>query len=266
MIGIWKNLFGNISYRAWRVWQRDLDVYRTTWKTNFLPPILEPILYVLAFGMGMGSLIGTVQYQGQELPYLRFMFPGVIAVTIMFWSYFETTYSTFVRMYFQRTFEAIVATPLLAEDVIAGEWLWGATKALLASAVMLIMMMLMQLASLPEGLLVLPVAALGGLFFSAVGLITTAITPKIENFNVPMFIVIFPMFLFSATFFPIDVLPQWAMVVAMALPLTHVSSLVRGACLGMAPPFWIWSVVYLVLATLIVTGIAIVTMRRRLLN
>jgi hypothetical protein len=110
----------NVSHRAWRVWQRDLDVYRTTWKLNFLPPLLEPVLYILAFGLGMGQLIGTISYFGEEIDYLRFMVPGVVAVAIMFWSYFETTYATFVRMVYQRTFEAIITTPLLVEDVIGG--------------------------------------------------------------------------------------------------------------------------------------------------
>ena len=131
-------LLRNVSGRAWQVWRRDLEVYATTWKTNFLPPLLEPVLYILAFGVGMGSLIGTVQYFGVEMPYLDFMVPGIVAVAIMFWSYFETTYSSFIRMYYQKTFEAIITTPLLVEDVIAGEWLWGATKSVLAASLMLI--------------------------------------------------------------------------------------------------------------------------------
>ena len=134
----WTRVFGNVSGRAWRVWQRDLDVYRTTWLVNFLPPLLEPVLYVLAFGLGLGSLIEEVSYLGRTIRYLPFMVPGVISVAIMFWAYFETTYSSFVRMYYQRTFDAILATPLLVEDVIAGEWLWGATKSVLAATVMLI--------------------------------------------------------------------------------------------------------------------------------
>ena len=118
-----RQAIANVSRLSWRVWQRDLDVYLTTWRTNFLPPLLEPVLYVLAFGLGLGSLIGEVTYQGRVVPYLEFMAPGVVSVAIMFWAYFETTYSSFVRMYFQRTFDAIIATPLLVEDVI-----WGRTR------------------------------------------------------------------------------------------------------------------------------------------
>jgi lipooligosaccharide transport system permease protein len=263
---IWRSTFGNVSRRAWRVWQRDADVYRTTWLTNFLPPLLEPILYILAFGLGMGSLIGKVVYQGRTLPYLDFMVPGIIAVAIMFWAYFETTYASFVRMYYQRTFDAITATPLQVEDVIAGEWLWGATKSLIAATIMMAITGAFGILSWPSSLLVLPVAVLGGLLFAALGLITTALSPQIETFNFPIFVLVMPMFLFSGTFFPIDILPAWAMAFAWALPLTHVSYLVRGACLDAMPTFWVWNVAYLVLIGFVSTGAAVALMRRRLVK
>lgn len=259
-------IFTNVSGRAWRVWRRDLDVYRTTWRVNFLPPLLEPIFYVLAFGLGLGSLIREVEYLGARLPYLDFMVPGVISVAIMFWAYFETTYSSFVRMYYQRTFDAILATPLLVEDVIAGEWLWGATKSVLAATITLAVMGLFGLIVWPAGLLVVPLAVVGGLLFSALGLITTAITPRIDTFNLPIFVLVFPMFLFSGTFFPIDILPAWAYAIAQALPLTHVCFLVRGACLGQAPPTWIVNLVYLMVVTVFAAGAALVLMRRRLIK
>src|SRR5881397_823026 len=161
----------NVSLRSLRVWRRDLDVYLTNWRTEFLPPLSEPVLYVFAFGFGLGSLIHNVHYQGRELTYLRFMAPGIVAVAIMFWSYFETTYSSFVRMYYQRTFDAILATPLLVEDIILGELLWGATKALIASSIMLGILALLGLVAWPSGLWVIPVSLSGGIMFSAVGLV-----------------------------------------------------------------------------------------------
>lgn len=256
----------NVSPRAWRVWQRNLDVYRATWIVNLLPPLLEPVLYVLAFGLGMGRLIGTIDYLGETLPYLRFMVPGVISVTIMFWSFFETTYASFVRMYYQRTFDAIMATPLLVEDVIVGEWLWGASKSVMAGTLVMVVMSLFGQVAMPSGLLVIGLTVLGGLLFASLGLICTAVTPNIDTFNVPMFVIVFPMFLFSGTFFPIDILPRWAMTVALALPLTHVSALVRGATTGLFPGFWIWSVVYLVLATAVAAVVALLLMKRRLVR
>jgi lipooligosaccharide transport system permease protein len=262
----WFEPFTHVSPRALRVWQRDADVFRTTIWVNFLPPMLEPVLYILAFGLGLGSLVKTVPYLGGQISYLTFMVPGVVSVTVMFASYFETTYSSFVRMYYQRTFDAIVATPLLVEDVIAGEWLWGATRAVMASSIMLIMISFFRLVHWPGGLLIVPVALLGGLLFAALGLITTALVPQIDQFNLPMFILVFPMFLFSGTFFPIDILPAWAARVAWVLPLTHVSSLIRGACLGRHPPHLAASLVYLILVTLGAASVALLLMRRRLVK
>ncbi len=257
-------LLANVSRLAWKVWRRDLDVYLATWKTNLLPPLLEPLLYVLAFGFGLGSLIGKLHYQGREIGYLRFMAPGVVAVAIMFWAYFENTYASFVRMYYQKTFDALLATPLLVEDVIVGEALWGATKSVLAATIMLGVLSALGLAASPTALLVPLVAVAGGLLFASLGLITTAISPTIDTFNLPVFVLVFPMFMFSGTFFPLDVLPPWAAGIAWALPLTHVALLVRGAFLGWFPSSWPWSVLYLAVVVPLVFRIALGAMKRRL--
>ncbi|MBD3160640.1 MAG: ABC transporter permease [Candidatus Eisenbacteria bacterium] len=256
----------NISRLTLRVWRRDLDVYLTTWKTNFLPPLLEPVFYVLAFGLGIGSLIGDLVYQGVTVSYLRFMAPGVLAVAIMFWSFFENTYASFVRMYYQRTFDAMMATPLLVEDVIAGEILWGTTKSLLASVIMLGVLTGFGLVAYPTGLWVVPLAVLGGLLFASLGMICTAVTPNIDTFNFPIFVFVFPMFMFSGTFFPIDILPEWARILAWILPLTHVSLLVRGSTLGWYPDGAVWSLLYLTLVTAAAFLVALLLMKRRLVK
>lgn len=261
-----KRTFGNISYRSIRVWQRNNDVFMKTWAINFLPPLLEPILYVVAFSVGLGGLIGKVTYRDQILTYTQFMAPGVVAVAVMFWSFFETTYSTFIRMRYQKTFDAVLATPLLAEDIVAGEWLWGATKSVMAVVIMLGALTPFGLVAWPSGLWVLVAAILGGLLFSAVGLMMSAIVPRVDTFNLPIFILVFPMFLFSATFFPIDVLPHWALRVAHVLPLTHISIIIRDACLGLPMADCVWSFAYLLIATPLISGIAILMMKKRLVS
>ena len=260
MRDIWRNL----SLRAFRVWQRDADVYFTTWKTEFLPPLLEPILYVLAFGLGLGQLVHEVRYEGRSLSYLRFMAPGIVAVAIMFWSFFETTFSSYVRMYYQKTFDAILATPLLVEDVILGELLWATTKSMVASTIMLGVLTVLGLVAWPSGLLVIPIALVGGLLFAGVGLFFTSLVKTISQFNVPMFAIIMPMFTFGGTFFPIDILPRWATVLAWCLPLTHVSYLTRAAVLGWPTPRLWASVVYVVVSALVLAGVALYRMKRRL--
>jgi lipooligosaccharide transport system permease protein len=256
----------NVSLRSLCVWRRDLDVYLTTWKTNFVPPLLEPVFYVLAFGLGVGSLIGDLEYKGHTITYLRFMAPGVLAVAIMFWSFFENTYSSFVRMYYQRTFDAMMATPLLVEDVIVGEILWGTSKSILASTLMTLVLTIFGLVAYPAGLWILPMSLLGGLLFASLGMICTALTPSIDSFNFPIFVFIFPMFMFSGTFFPIDILPGWAYVLALCLPLTHVSLIVRGLVLGWLPSGWGWSLLYLVLFAVVAFVGALSMMKRRLVD
>ncbi|MDP2268268.1 MAG: ABC transporter permease, partial [Deltaproteobacteria bacterium] len=96
-----------LSLLLWRVWQRNFTVYRENWKVSFIPPLLEPMLYLLAFGVGFSSLLGNFQYQGSERSYLSFIAPALIAINIMNNAFFENTYASFVRMYYQKTFDAL---------------------------------------------------------------------------------------------------------------------------------------------------------------
>ena len=213
--------------RFLRVWQRNLTVYRQSWQISFLPPLLEPLFYLLAFGVGLSVLVGSIRYRGEEISYVRFIAPALIAITVMNNAFFENTYASFVRMYYQKTFDAMMATPLTVEEIIAGEIVWGATKALIATAIMMAVISLFGLISYPEGLLLLPLAFLGGLAFGAAGMFCTAIVPHIEQFNLPVFLFITPMFLFSGTFFPIRG-HHWAIdAVSVLVPLTHPIELSR---------------------------------------
>ena len=259
-----REILRNLSLRSLRVWQRDADVYFTTWKTEFLPPLLEPILYVLAFGLGLGQLVHEVHYQGRVLGYLEFMAPGIIAVAVMFWAFFETSFSSYVRMYYQKTYDAIVATPLLVEDVLLGELLWATTKSVIAATIMLGVLTVMGLVSWPTGLFVLPIALVGGLLFAGLGMLMTSMVKTISQFNVPIFVIIMPMFTFGGTFFPVEILPKWALAVALALPLTHLAILTRAAVLGWANAPLLGSAIYVIVTALALVSLALWKMKRRL--
>ncbi|MGE5174889.1 MAG: ABC transporter permease [Hyphomicrobiales bacterium] len=261
-----REILRNLSRRAFRVWQRDADVYFTVWKTEFLPPLLEPILYVFGFGLGLGQLVHEVHYQGRVLRYLAFLAPGIVAVAIMFWAFFETTFSSYVRMYYQKTFDAILATPLLVEDVILGELLWGTTKSVIAATIMLAVLTALHLVAWPSALWVILIAAVGGLLFAGLGLIMTSLVKTISQFNVPVFVVIMPMFMFGGTFFPIDVLPPWALAVAWCLPLTHLSLLTRAAILGIGHPMIPVSAAYVVVMAVVLAAWSLRRMKRRLIQ
>jgi len=255
-----------LSFRLFRVWQRDLDVYLTTWFVNFLPPFMEPLLYLFAFGMGIGTMVNDVVYQGQTLEYLHFFAPGVVSITVMFHSYYECLYGSFVRMYYQKTFDAIITTPLSLEDVVGGEIAWGATKGAVASAIMLIPLSFFGVLNFPYFLFVPVVSLAGGLLFASLGMCFTAICPTIDTFNFPVFLLITPMMLFSGTFFPLDILPGWARIIAYLLPLTHLAELLRAIMLALPIKHLFLNLSMLVGGSLILFPLALKLMRRRLIN
>ncbi|HNQ35785.1 MAG TPA: ABC transporter permease [bacterium] len=257
---------GNISWRAVRVWQRNWTVYCATWLINFLAPILEPLLFLLAFGVGLGRLVPSVAYGGLEIPYRVFIMPGILAVSVMNYAFFETTYASFVRIYFQKTYDAILATPLLLEDVLAGEILWGATKSVLATAIMMVVVSCFGLLVYPAALWLIPAALLGGLAFASLGMIFTGLVGSIDQFNLPIFLLVTPMYLFGGVFFPLESLPDWAVNLAKLLPLTHLVIVMRQLALGRVDASLAGS-----LAALLVFGaacfvLALYLLRRRLIK
>jgi len=255
-----------ISLRFLRVWQRNFGVYRQTWIISFLPPLLEPVLYILAFGLGLGQLVGELKVGSRVVSYTVFIAPALVAVAIMYNAFFETSYNSFVRMYYQKTYDALLATPLNLQEVILGDIFWAATKSVIAALLMGTMLYLFGLLALPGSFLLLPLALLGGLFFASLGMICTGLVPSIETFNVPIFLLITPMFLFSGTFFPLQQLPEWAQRVALALPLTHLVDLARASALGELSGISLWSIAYLVVGTLLLLPLALYLMQRRIID
>ncbi len=255
----------HISPRFLRILQRNSQVLRRTWKVNFLPPILEPVLYLLAFGAGLGLLVGEVTYRGEPVSYVAYIAPALIAINIMYNAFFENTYASYVRMYYQKTYDAIMATPLNLDEIITGEIVWGAVKSLIATILMMAVISLFSLLVYPQALLIVPLAFLGGLAFGSVAMCFTALVPQIEVFNFPIFLFITPMFLFSGTFFPLETLPRWAQVLAQFLPLTHLVALVRALAMGKLQAQLLLSLFYLVIFSGITFILAILLMRRRLI-
>jgi lipooligosaccharide transport system permease protein len=221
-----------LTWRFVRVWRRDWLVNRQSWHVGFIVPLLEPVFYVAAFGVGFRMLIPAVQYQGQTVSYVMFMAPALIATSIMYNAFFENTYASFVRMYYQKTYDAIMATPLSLDEVITGEIVWGATRSVMAAVIVTAVLSVFGLVHYPTALGIVPLALLGGLGFGAFGMLFTGIVKNIDMFNLPIFLCVTPMFLFSGTFFPLDALPHWAQPLAFALPLTHLVNLTRAMCFG----------------------------------
>ena len=252
-----------LTYRVWKVWQRDFDVFMKTWKVNFFPPLLEPIFYLIAMGVGLGQFVKPME----GLSYLQFIAPALVAITAMNSSFFECTYGSFVRMYYQKTFDGIIATPINVEEVIAGELLWGATRSLLSAGIVLAVVAAFGLVSSPFALLVFPVAFFAGLMFSALGMCFTSLAPNIDFFNYPAFLLITPMFLLCGTFFSLSQYPASLQLFAnIALPLTHSVNLTRGLMVGRLEASLLMSITWIAAATPIFFIICINAMKRKLVK
>jgi lipooligosaccharide transport system permease protein len=252
-----------LTYRLWKVWHRDFDVFMKTYKVNFFPPLLEPIFYLVALGFGLGTIVTSIE----GIRYIQFIAPALVAISMMYGSFFECTYGSFVRMYYQKTFDAIIATPVSVEEVIAGELLWGATRAAINSTMVLAVVAAFGLISSPLCLIVPLLAFFAGLTFSAIGMAFTAIAPNIDFFNYPGFLFITPMFLLSGTFFPLDALPPLVQTVTLVfLPLAHLVKITRGLILGDASLSLLLDVAWLAVVTLIFFVLSVNLMKKRLIQ
>jgi len=254
--------FPRVTRLAWKVWLRNKDVFMKTYKVNFIPPFLEPLLYLLALGFGLGFFIREVD----GLPYAVFIAPSFIAISIMNTAFFNCTFGSYVRMYYQKTYDAIIATPLSIEDVIGGELLWGATRSLINASIMLPVVASLGLVQLPVALLVVPFAFLGGFIFSTIGMCFTAISPDIESLNYPTFLLVTPMMLFSGTFFPMSLLPETVQGFALAtLPLVHVVSITRALTLNSLGWFQLYNLAWILAVSIIFFILSVNLMKKRLI-
>lgn len=223
----------NISPRhAFAVWQRSAAMYARTWKSNLLPNFFEPVFYLLSVGVGVGAYVTKMN----GLSYVEFLAPGLVCVAAMNGASFEATYNFFIRLSYEKAYDAMLTTPVESDDVLAGETAWAVTRAMIYGASFLAIVAMAGLAPMPGSLLVLPVIAMTGLLFAALGLAFCVRTNTIEVFSYYFTMFLTPLFLFSDVFFPLAerLTPRWQLV-AEALPLLHPVRLARAAFHGGVP-------------------------------
>lgn len=214
--------------RAFRVWQRHATVYTKLYKSSIALNFVEPILYLAALGLGLGAFVREIN----GVPYINFIAPGIIASSAMFAAIYECTYGTYVRMTYQKTFDAILATPVNLDDLVTGELMWGATKSLLYGTIIIIVISLLGFVDSPLILLAIPVLFLSGIIFAEISVIATATVPGIDSFNYFYTLLMTPMFLFSGIFFPLDNLPAVVSKIAFFTPLYHLVNICRSLAQG----------------------------------
>lgn len=248
------------SWRFIRVWQRNRDVFFKLWHSEAPGFVVEPLIVLIAMGSGLGAYVTMVE--GQR--YIEFLAPGIIAAYAMFSASFECTYASFVRMEFQKTFDAIITTPLNVEDVIAGEIFWGATRSFMTGTIILVIAVAFQLVHSPWAVLIPVLAFLEGIMFASIAICYTSIVPAIYSFNYYFTLFITPMFLLSGVFFPLDSFSEIVQRLSWLAPLTPAVRLARALVNGDIQLELLWSLAVIVLVAAVFFSISLVTMRRRL--
>ncbi len=222
----------HLSLRFIPVWQRNFLVWKKLAIPSMLGNLADPMLYMLGLGYGLGALLPDVN----GVPYITFLAAGTVAYSTMNSATFEVLYSGFSRMHVQKTWDAILNTPLSLDDVLLGEWVWAASKALLSGIAILVIVWALGLqASFWMSLWIIPIVILIGFCFAGMGLVMNAVSPSYDFFLYYFTLVITPMVLLCGVFYPVSQLPAVLQGVSAFLPLTHAINLVRPIMLGQVP-------------------------------
>ena len=250
------------SLRFVPVWRRNLLVWKKLAIASVLGNIADPLLYMLALGYGIGAFVPEVG----GMTYIVFIGTGMVCQSAMFTSSFEAMYSAFSRMHMQRTWDAIINAPISLDDVVFAEWIWAASKAVVSTAAILAVIMLLGYGHSWLALWILPLGFLIGLTFGAFGLVMNALAPGYDFFTYFFTLVLTPMLLLSGVFFPVDQMPAWLAGIAEFLPLKHAIDMARPLLTGTVP-----TLIPLHVAVLLAYGFAayyvsLVLTRRRLLR
>ncbi|MEO5919289.1 MAG: ABC transporter permease [Candidatus Limnocylindrales bacterium] len=230
--------------RAWHLIERNLFVYRRTW-TIIISGFFEPLFYLLGIGFGLGQLVGDVTGPGgHPIPYAMFVAPALLATGAMNGAINEATYNFFFKLNYNRTFQSVLATPLAVWDVAIGELGWALVRGGLYALGFMAVISVMGLVTSPLAILAFPAALLLGFAIGAAGMAATSFMRTTQDFDA-INVVVLPMFLFSATFFPIETYPEAIRGIVALTPLYQGVALIRGLTVGVLGPEMLFHVAYL---------------------
>jgi lipooligosaccharide transport system permease protein len=210
------------------VMSRDVVIFKRYWKATTFSSVVQPTIYLLAFGLGFGTLVAQIGH----VKTIEYIATGTVATAVLFSSAFPGMFNTFVRWQFQRTYDAMLAAPVDVEELITAEILWISLRAGVYGLAPLIVGLAFGLPPEPGMLLVVPIGIVTGFGFAAFGVLIAAVAKTIDNFNYVTSAVLTPMFLVAGTFFPISSLPHGLRTVAQFNPLYHCVALVRDVSLN----------------------------------
>jgi lipooligosaccharide transport system permease protein len=262
MIDVAQSIRATPVWGGFRVWQRNRDAFVRAWKVEIGGIAVEPLVMLVAVGFGLGAFVEDIG----DLSYAEFLAPGLIASQAVFHATFDSTYGAYLRMETHHLYEAILFTPLGPADIVVGEVMWGATRALVAGAAVLAMAAAFGLVGSPLALLAIPIAYLIGLMIGSIAMIMTATATTIGAMNNFFTLFVLPMFWVSGVFFPLDRLPDALQAAAWALPLTPAAALVRGLVTGDMSWWMLLWLLEMIAFTLVALRLASFFMHRRLIR
>jgi len=250
------------STRFLPIWKRNFLVWKKLAAASILGNIADPLITLVAFGYGLGSLLQTVN----GIPYIQFLASGSICMSVMMASSFEALYSAFSRMHVQKTWEALLNAPIALDDVVLAEMLWAATKALFSGIAILAVIFMLGIGLHPQALAVPPLLFLIGMTFASLGLIVNAMAKGYDFFTYYFTLVLTPMVFLSGVYYPTSQLPVWLQTFATILPLGAAVRLIRPLLLGEWPPAAAIDMTILTIYCVIGFYVATILTRRRLLK
>jgi lipooligosaccharide transport system permease protein len=253
----------DLSFNWWPVFLRNLLVWRKLAIPSLVGNIAEPLMWLVAFGYGMGALVGNLTVNGEPVPYILFLASGSICMSAMNAASFEALYSAFSRMHVQKTWEGIMNTPVSLDSVLLAELLWAAFKALFTVTAILLVMLALSISHSPKLLVAWPVLLCVGIMFSAIALIFNALAKGYDFFTYYFTLVLTPQMFLSGVFFPREQLPPLVRAVSDWLPLTNAVELVRPLFMDEWPAQPLRHGAALVLTTVVAFWVALALTRRR---
>lgn len=254
--------FPSFSLRFLPVLRRNLLVWRKLAVASIIGNIAEPMITLVAFGYGLGSLLQSIN----GVPYIEYLASGSICMSVMMASSFEAMYSAYSRMHMQKTWEAILNTPLSLDDIVLGEMLWAATKSMMSSTAILGVLFVLGIGLHPTILLVPPLLFLVGVTFASLALIMNALASGYDFFTYYITLLLTPMVFVSGVYYPTTQLPEWLQLLAGFLPLSAAVHLVRPLILGHLPDAPLTQIAILLVYCAAGYYLATVFTRRRLLK
>jgi lipooligosaccharide transport system permease protein len=252
-----------LSGRWWPVFMRNLLVWRKLAIPSLVGNIAEPLMWLVAFGYGMGALVGQIKVNGQPVPYILFLASGSICMSAMNAASFEALYSAFSRMHVQKTWDGIMNAPVRLDDVVLAEMLWAAFKAIFTVTAILGVMLALGISHSPKLLVAWPVLLCVGIMFSSIALIFNALAKGYDFFTYYFTLVLTPMMFLSGVFFPREQLPPLVQAVSAWLPLTNAVELVRPLFMDQWPAHPLRNGLVLAGTTVVAFWLALALTRRR---